>query len=321
MPTGHTGPQGHTGHTGPQGHTGHTGPQGHTGHTGPQGHTGHTGPTGISGKGFTIFSTVESYEDLLKLKPEMNNIGEFILVKGGELYVYLGENKGNTGSNNEFKDVGDITEDAVLIGPTGDTGPTGHTGPQGHTGHTGPQGPTGDTGPTGPVDGAPVGTVIVWSGSLNLKITGPYLLCDGLAVPRSKYSELFNVIGTTYGNGDGSTTFNLPNIESKVISGYNPIDPSFKTIGLTGGSTSTTLTVDNLPEHTHGIHRTNDRTPNISNGNIYRLSAGTGTTYLNTEKNVTNNSPFSNLQPYIVMRYYIKYSSGNMALALGPTGP
>lgn len=56
-------------------------------------------------------------------------------------------------------------------------------------------------------DGNPVGTVITFAGT-----TAPqgYLLCDGRAVSRTVYSELFSVIGTTYGPGDGSSSFNLP---------------------------------------------------------------------------------------------------------------
>lgn len=46
-----------------------------------------------------------------------------------------------------------------------------------------------------------------------------YLLCNGAAVSRTTYAKLFNVIGTAYGSGDGSTTFNLPNIEGRFVEG------------------------------------------------------------------------------------------------------
>lgn len=48
---------------------------------------------------------------------------------------------------------------------------------------------------------------------------GGYLLCDGAAISRTVYANLFSVIGTTYGEGDGSTTFNLPNLSGGVVSG------------------------------------------------------------------------------------------------------
>ena len=62
----------------------------------------------------------------------------------------------------------------------------------------------------------PSGAVIPFAGS-----TAPqgYLLCNGQAVSRTLYQNLFDVIGTTYGEGDGSTTFNLPNLQDKFIQG------------------------------------------------------------------------------------------------------
>ena len=63
----------------------------------------------------------------------------------------------------------------------------------------------------------PIGTIIAFAGN-----TAPYgyLLCDGSAVSRTQYSKLFNVISTTYGAGDGRTTFNLPNlIDDRFLQG------------------------------------------------------------------------------------------------------
>ena len=60
------------------------------------------------------------------------------------------------------------------------------------------------------------GVVLPYAG--NSEPTG-FLLCNGQAVSRTKYRNLFDVIGTTYGKGDGSTTFNLPNLQDKFIEG------------------------------------------------------------------------------------------------------
>lgn len=59
-----------------------------------------------------------------------------------------------------------------------------------------------------PSGGSPVGVILMFAGT-----TAPtgYLLCDGSAISRSTYSSLFSVISTSFGSGDGSTTFNLPN--------------------------------------------------------------------------------------------------------------
>lgn len=60
-----------------------------------------------------------------------------------------------------------------------------------------------------------------------------YLLCDGTAVSRTTYAGLYAVIGTTYGTGDGTTTFNLPNMKGKVPVGYDTSQTEFNTIGKT----------------------------------------------------------------------------------------
>ena len=62
----------------------------------------------------------------------------------------------------------------------------------------------------------PTGTVLPFAGNT---VPKNYLLCNGSAVSRSTYADLFKVIGTTYGSGDGSTTFNLPNLVNKFVEG------------------------------------------------------------------------------------------------------
>lgn len=62
----------------------------------------------------------------------------------------------------------------------------------------------------------PVGTIIAYAGS---GTPDNYLFCDGSALSRTAYAELFSVIGTLYGDGGGSTTFNLPNISNRVLQG------------------------------------------------------------------------------------------------------
>ena len=63
-----------------------------------------------------------------------------------------------------------------------------------------------------------------------------YLLCDGSAISRTLYPELFAAIGTTYGAGDGSTTFNLPNGTLRLLGDTVPVVGNGITIGLTDGS-------------------------------------------------------------------------------------
>lgn len=94
----------------------------------------------------------------------------------------------------------------------------------------------------------PTGTILPFGGS-----TAPsgFLLCNGGAVSRTTYASLFAVIGTTYGAGDGSTTFNLPNLVG-LTSDDVPVKGNGKTLGLSDGTTESGLAprysiLDNSP--------------------------------------------------------------------------
>lgn len=117
-------------------------------------------------------------------------------------------------------------------------------------------------------DTLPIGSVVEWYSS---NIPTNWLECNGQAISRTDYSELFTVLGTTYGEGDGSTTFNLPNMSGKFNVGLDSNDTDFDTLGKTGGSKSqdmthshTTqshiLTVSELPAHTHTYDKSNSST-------------------------------------------------------------
>lgn len=80
----------------------------------------------------------------------------------------------------------------------------------------------------------PSGTILPYGGTT---VPSGYLLCDGSAVSRTTYAALFAVIGTTYGSGDGSTTFNLPQIENLVydINTDVPCKGNNMSLGLING--------------------------------------------------------------------------------------
>ncbi|HEY6020546.1 MAG TPA: tail fiber protein [Candidatus Paceibacterota bacterium] len=80
-----------------------------------------------------------------------------------------------------------------------------------------------------------------------------WLICDGSAISRTTYSQLFGVIGTTFGVGDGSTTFNIPNIKGRIPIGKDAAQTEFDVMGETGGSKTKTLTTTELPAHTHAV--------------------------------------------------------------------
>ena len=76
-----------------------------------------------------------------------------------------------------------------------------------------------------------------------------YLLCDGSAVSRTTYATLYAVIGDTFGAGDGSSTFNVPDLSGRVPLGVS----STHLLGSTGGSETVTLTEQELPAHVHEV--------------------------------------------------------------------
>jgi microcystin-dependent protein len=108
----------------------------------------------------------------------------------------------------------------------------------------------------------PSGTVLPFAGT-----TAPigFLLCSGQAVSRSTYSDLFAAIGTTYGAGDGSTTFNVPDLRGRVPAGKDDMGGGAAgrltsggsglagtTLGAAGGAETQTLTTAQMPSHNHG---------------------------------------------------------------------
>lgn len=81
-----------------------------------------------------------------------------------------------------------------------------------------------------------------------------WLKCDGRAISRERYFQLFEVIGTNFGVGDGSNTFNLPDTRGRVLGSIGTgTGLSSRTLGQNVGSETHTLTTNEIPSHTHGV--------------------------------------------------------------------
>lgn len=104
---------------------------------------------------------------------------------------------------------------------------------------------TGEGGITG--DTLPIGAVIEYPSD---KVPENWLLCDGRAISRTEYYELFAAIGTTWGEGDGSTTFNLPTKAGLVTAGVDASDGNLNKIGKTYGEKTHKLIESELPKLT-----------------------------------------------------------------------
>jgi microcystin-dependent protein len=148
------------------------------------------------------------------------------------------------------------------------------------------------------------GTVVHYGGSS----TPPsgWLLCDGSAISRTTYSALFDIIGTTYGTGDGVNTFNIPDLRGRFILGKNvgltPLItrvPSPVDLGDTGGESDHVLTLNEMPAHTHSVNSNDQQT---TNGSVGTNSGNTIWTSYVGGGQAHNTTP-----PYIVFNCIIKY--------------
>lgn len=144
------------------------------------------------------------------------------------------------------------------------------------------------------------------------------LLCDGRAVSRTEYWELFDAIGTTYGAGDGSSTFNLPNIESRTIIG----ESDSYALGSTGGEESHKLTVAEIPAHSHTGNNGTNWGVEVSagfNSGSYNMDTGSNASFTTNSNPVAGGSgAHNNMQPYIVMRYFITTGKGDPVSGINP---
>lgn len=162
-------------------------------------------------------------------------------------------------------------------------------------------------------DTLPIGATIEWYSDI---IPENWLLCNGQAVSRTDYPELFNVLGTKYGTGDGSTTFNLPDLKGKVAVGKDKNDIDFDVLGKTGGEKEHTLTIAEIPSHTHGINNLKRATLNY-NGDASIPSDGSSEWTPQTQA-TGGGQPHNNKQPYLVCNFIIKakQSSGLVATVI-----
>jgi len=171
------------------------------------------------------------------------------------------------------------------------------------------------------IEGIPTATIVPWSSA---SVPSGFLECNGANVSRTTYADLFAVVGTTYGTGDGSSTFGLPDLQDNVAVGKS----GTKAIGSTGGAntvTSTgnvggstanaTLSTGQLASHSHPAGRGNSGFGrNTMSHPVYLPGGGpgnTGSTGSGQGHSHNMSATFSGdatsvVQPYLTVIYIIK---------------
>ncbi|MCH9852973.1 MAG: phage tail protein [Alphaproteobacteria bacterium] len=139
---------------------------------------------------------------------------------------------------------------------------------------------------------APAGQIMMWGGASGASVPKGFLYCNGQAVSRTKYADLFAVIGTTHGAGNGANTFNVPNMRGRFALGADNDKPA----GDDGGSFAKTLNTGNstvnisgktqghqlseaeMPRHQHFIANSGQQTDST----VYLMDNNTLVRFRNT---------------------------------------
>jgi microcystin-dependent protein len=174
------------------------------------------------------------------------------------------------------------------------------------------------------IEGIPTATIVPWSDSA---VPSGFLECDGSAVSRSTYADLFAIVGTTYGSGDGSTTFNVPDLQDNVAVGKSGTKNLASTggantvtaTGNVGGSTANaSLSTAQLASHSHtwtyyNVHSPSDARNGFRNVFWNGMSAqyptnnsGSGSGHSHNMSATFSGDATSVVQPYLTVIYIIK---------------
>jgi len=131
------------------------------------------------------------------------------------------------------------------------------------------------------IEGIPTATIVPWSSA---SVPTGFLECNGANVSRTTYADLFAIVGTTYGSGDGSSTFGLPDLQDNVAIGKS----GTKAIGSTGGANTVTST------------------GNVGGGPGNTGSTGSGQGHSHNMSATFSGDATSVVQPYLTVIYIIK---------------
>ncbi len=145
----------------------------------------------------------------------------------------------------------------------------------------------------------PIGAITPYAGNAGLVPVG-WLLCSGQEVSRTIYPTLFNRLGTAYGAGDNSTTFNVPNLLARVPYGTG----NGRNRGATGGAETVALTVAQMPPH---IHRAPQLfAEDVAGGTSATVASDAYSTNTVNTFSTGGGDPHENMPPFVTVNYIIK---------------
>jgi microcystin-dependent protein len=285
--------------------------RGPTGGQGPQGPQGPPGPQGVSGS--------SAYTTLAQAFTVPTTNGTAFVVAADAfaagLVVFMA---GPVGGNYFSIQSVDLTANSLNLlnlnyagaEPPGTVIPTGAivsgTGPRGAQGAVGPAGPAGPQG----VPGSDLPGTIKMYGAASPP--AGWVACNGAALSRTSFPALFAAISTTWGAGDGSTTFNVPDFRGRFPLGQSNSFP----IAVTGGEATHALIVAELAAHAHQLtdpgHTHTVPTGALGSGGVAAAVAGAGlVTTSSSQANITmantgSGTPHNNMPPYLAVQFIIK---------------
>jgi len=145
----------------------------------------------------------------------------------------------------------------------------------------------------------PIGGIIVWTDN---QLPEGWLLCNGSAHASADYPELAARLGTRFGSAP-SGQFRVPNLTGRVAVGADPAGAVLGVsapVGAAGGAPTHTLTVAEMPAHTHAALRT------VSNAGYVPGTSSSSSSTVTTSGSAGGGQPHNNLQPYLALQYIIR---------------